>query len=291
MLRFFRPDPKKKTGRCLPMDVIGKLLQSGGLQLAIQAMMAEGQVHSEENSRKVSVTFVSGVMKNGYAKGWEWVKGRRKLGNGKTSVHYWMECDGWAIDPTEVPGQAMKVEKHSILVMDANNYRKALKLKVLTRKNPKQISQWLLKHKDKNMNDGVAMNSYSNYSRIAQPARQPEAVKEEVVAVPETVAETPVAEEPVEETVTAPLPEVNTPCEAVKDVQEPAVRPDASDVPDPSDKDGYRDYLIRRIVSMREAGDSNTKIATAFIREALPTRSGRGTWNPRMVNDIFKLAA
>lgn len=276
----FKPGKSKRA--CKPLSLLGDLIESERMELAVQSIMAENLYHIHEKSQNRSVALMSGLIQNRCDKGWVWIKGVIGKGPMKGQIHYWLENDGWAVESTDLPGSVL-TDPHGVLVMDAAMYRKEMKLKAVTTRKAKQVTQWLLKQKKKR---DSAMKG--NQPAPAQPvAKAPEAQpvpaaavspKAAVKAAPAPAA--PAAEKPAP---AAPVAEPATPNDSDLD----SVAAELA-VMGAEDKGAFKDRLMEMMAEFKTQGLTQTRIATAFLKAKVPTRSGRGTWNPRMVGDIFK---
>jgi len=279
----FKPGKTKRT--CKPFSLLGELIQTERMELAVQSIMAENLYHIHEKSQNRSVALMTGLMQNSCDKGWVWIKGVIGKGPLKGQTHYWLECDGWAVESTDLPGSVLS-DPHAVLVMDAGMYRKEMKLKAGTTRKAKQVTQWLLKQKKKR---NAAMQGKPAPSRPApqKPVAQPaSSVADEAKKAPEAkrAAETERAPAPtVASSPVTPAPETSA-SEGTN--LETVARQLAALGTD--NKDAYKDRLMEMISTLKKEGITQTRIATVFLKEKVPTRSGRGTWNPRMVGEIFK---
>lgn len=256
-------------------------MESERMELAVQSIMAENLYHVHDKSQNRSVALMSGLIQNRCDKGWVWIKGVIGKGPMKGQTHYWLESDGWAVESADLPGTVL-TEPQAVLVMDAEMYRKEMKLKAVTTRKPKQVTQWLLKQKKKRSN---AMQGNPAPARPATPVAQPAAPK-----APEVNA-SPVAK-PAEAPKKAPEKKVDpTPASKESKAAEGAnleIFARELAAMDAADKGAYKDRLMEVMSALKKEGITQTRVATAFLKEKVPTRSGRGTWNPRMVGDIFK---
>lgn len=256
-------------------------MESERMELAVQSIMAENLYHIHDKSQNRSVALMSGLIQNRCDKGWVWIKGVIGKGPMKGQTHYWLESDGWAVESADLPGTVL-TEPHAILVMDAEMYRKEMKLKGVTTRKPKQVTQWLLKQKKKRSS---AMQGHQTPAQPETPVAQPAAPKapeakpapavkpamEAKKAPAENVAPTPVAPE----------------SKATEGSDLEAVARELVSM-DANDKGAYKDRLMEVMTTLKKEGVTQTRIATIFLKEKVPTRSGRGLWSPRMVGDVFK---
>jgi len=277
-VKVFLRSPKNKQGApCRPFEIIGTLLRKGKLKLVVQGMISELEyTDREENNRNICVAFMVSLIKNGLSNGWTWVKG--KSGN---NIHNWLECDGFAVDASMMPGITLKDEPNSILVMDENRYRKSLGLKVIQRRNQKQIQKWLTKYKPIQKNVVQDPNKNPSYATLNIIPRQvaPGSAsmnKQEMTTVQES------SDKKAAEAANVPCSDGCNEDMAVKFELKPA---------DVEDKKAYKEKLAAQILKFKNSGFSNIKIATMLLKKGFPTRSGRGSWNPRMVNDVYKSVA
>jgi len=270
----FKPGKSKRA--CKPLSLLGDLIQSERMELAVQSIMAENLYHIHEKSQNRSVALMSGLIQNRCDKGWVWIKGVIGKGPMKGQTHYWLESDGWAVESTDLPDSVL-TDPHGVLVMDAAMFRKEMKLKAVTTRKSKQVTQWLLKQKKKRdaaMQGNPAPARPSTQKPAAPPApetntpTEAKGAPEEVKAPAKTVAPAPKTRE-----------SEGTDLESV--AQELAAM-------DAEDKGAFKDRLMEVMTTLKKEGVTQTRIATVFLKEKVPTRSGRGTWNPRMVGDIFK---
>lgn len=273
----FKPGKSKRT--CKPLSLLGELIETERMELAVQSIMAENLYHIHEKSQNRSVAVMSGLIQNRCEKGWVWIKGVIGKGPLKGQTHYWLECDGWAVESTDLPGSVL-TDPHGLLVMEAATYRKAMKLKAVTTRKAKQVTQWLLKQKKKRK---AAMQAKPAPARpVAQPAAPKAAPEPAAKAASQKAADKPVAPTaPEAKPATEPA---NEPANAI-DLNTLAAQ--LADL-DTDDKGAYKDRLMEAMASLKKEGATQTRVATAFLKAKVPTRSGRGTWNPRMVGDIFK---
>ena len=272
---LFKPGKSKRA--CKPLSLLGELMESERMELAVQSIMAENLYHIDDKSQNRSVALMSGLIQNHSDKGWVWIKGVIGKGPMKGQTHYWLESDGWAVESADLPGTVL-TEPHAILVMDAGMYRKEMKLKAVTTRKPKQVTQWLLKQKKKRSS---AMQGNQAPAQPATPVAQPAAPK-----VPE------VKPAPAVEAKKAPVEKVVPPTaapesKATEETDLDAVARELASM-DASDKGAYKDRLMEAMATLKKEGVTQTRIATIFLKEKVPTRSGRGLWSPRMVGDVFK---
>ncbi|VVS92998.1 hypothetical protein [Desulfoluna spongiiphila] len=276
----FKPGKSKRT--CKPLSLLGDLIESERMELAVQSIMAENLYHIHEKSQNRSVALMSGLIQNRCDKGWVWIKGVIGKGPMKGQTHYWLESDGWAVESTDIPGSVL-TDPHGVLVMDAGMYRKEMKLKAVTTRKAKQVTQWLLKQKKKRdaaMQDKPAP-ARPTAPRPVTPPTPP--VAPEPKAAAETKCKPEAVTPPAQPVQPAPSTKAGTADESCLDT---AARELAA--MDPGDKTAYKDRLMEVMNTLKAEGITQTRIATVFLKEKVPTRSGRGTWNPRMVGDIFK---
>ncbi|MCG8470255.1 MAG: hypothetical protein MI742_00160 [Desulfobacterales bacterium] len=265
---LFKPGKSKKA--CPLVPLLGELIETERMELAVQSIMAENLFHLHDKSQNRSVALMSGLIQNRCEKGWIWIKGTLGKGPHKGATHYWLECDGWAIETTEMPGSVL-TQPHTILIMDAKAYRKEMKLKAVTTRKAKQVNQWLSKQKKKKKNALQSPSAPVRPQMPTTPTLKTEAPKTEKSpkvkeAMPAEVKEAPASNEP--------------------DVDALAVELAALGA---EDKAAFKKKLMEIMGTLKASGLTQTKVATAFLKAQVPTRSGRGSWNPRMVGDIFKL--
>ncbi len=256
-------------------------MESERMELAVQSIMAENLYHIDDKSQNRSVALMSGLIQNRSDKGWVWIKGVIGKGPMKGQTHYWLESDGWAVESADIPGTVL-TEPHAILVMDAEMYRKEMKLKAVTTRKPKQVTQWLLKQKKKRSS---AMQGNQAPSQPATPVAQPAPPKTAEVR-PAPAVKPAVEEKKAPAGNVAPASAPPEPKAAVETDLDAVARELAS--MDASDKGAYKDRLMEVMATLKKEGVTQTRIATIFLKEKVPTRSGRGLWSPRMVGDVFK---
>ena len=235
-------------------------MQTERMELAVQSLMAENLYHIHDKSQNRSVAVMSGLIQNKCDKGWVWIKGVIGKGPMKGQSHYWLENDGWALESADLPGTVL-TDPHAILIMDAELFRKEMKVKAVTTRKPKQVTQWLLKQKKKRT---AAMQNKSLPGKPAQPLPPTSPVK----------------------TITPPEPATAV---------EPSCKPDSLETiardltaMDTTDKNAYKERLMTVMADLKKREMTQTQIATVFLKEKVPTRSGRGLWSPRMVGEVFK---
>lgn len=274
----FKPGKSKRT--CKPLSLLGELIETERMELAVQSIMAENLYHIHEKSQNRSVAVMSGLIQNRCEKGWVWIKGVIGKGPLKGQTHYWLECDGWAVESTDLPGSVL-TDPHGLLVMEATVYRKAMKLKAVTTRKAKQVTQWLLKQKKKRK---AAMEAKPTPAR---PVAQPAAPKAAPVTHAPEPAPSAASQKAPEEPAAPNAPEAKPANEPANGTDLNALAAQLADL-DTGDKGAYKDRLMEAMASLKKEGATQTRVATAFLKAKVPTRSGRGTWNPRMVGDIFK---
>ena len=249
-------------------------MQTERMELAVQSIMAENLYHIHDKSQNRSVALMSGLIQNQCDKGWVWIKGVFGKGPMKGEPHYWLECDGWAVESADIPGTIL-TEPHAILVTEAHLYRKEMMLKAIATRKPKQVTQWLLKQKKKRS------SAMQGNPAPVQPAAPKVAPQPAAPATPEAKCAPEIDKEPVQTIQSAPE----------------ACAPKGGDLDtvarelaamDTSDKGVYKDRLMEVMTAFKKEGITQTRIATVFLKEKVPTRSGRGLWSPRMVGDVFK---
>ncbi|WP_300672096.1 hypothetical protein [Desulfoluna sp.] len=254
--------PGKSNRACEPLSLLGDLIQSERMELAVQSIMAENLYHIHEKSQNRSVALMSGLINNRCDKGWVWIKGLIGKGPLKGHTHYWLEMDGWAVESSDLPGSVL-TDPHAVLVMDATSYRKEMKLKAVTTRKSKQVTQWLLKQKKKR---DTAIQGKP--APVLPAPRKPEVQK------------------------AAPAKEKPAPVAAQEDKvpEKIGIETFAMELSsmDSGDQAAYKNRLIEVLTALKKEGITQTRIATVFLKEKVPTRSGRGLWNPRMVGEIFK---
>ena len=269
---LFKPGKIKRECQVLPL--LGELIESERMELAVQSIMAENLYHVHAKSQNRSVAMMNGLIQNKVEKGWVWIKGTIGKGPHKGSTHYWLECDGWAIETTEMTGSVL-TEPHAILIMDAKAYRKEMKLKAVTTRKPKQVSQWLAKQKKKR--SSAIQSSSAPKAPVTKPSAPAPSVK-----TPEPKKAPVVEEKRVEEKPAAPKAPESTDALDLDAIAAGLAALGAED------KAAFKEKLMETMGTLKSAGITQTKVATALLKAGVPTRSGRGSWNPRMVGDIFK---
>jgi hypothetical protein len=143
-------DPEKQ---CRPSEILAALYDTGKLSNTLWALnLKRLPGEPEGNCLEVATGLMVDLILAKSAEGWKLIKGQRKE---DVWEHWWLECEGWAIDGSNSFPHPQEPGNYFILIDDANHYR-----------NVRQISEILNVQDDQNFFEDLYRSVVDHFQTI-----------------------------------------------------------------------------------------------------------------------------